>query len=61
MRGLMTLALFSADPDRVSVCFRCLRELRDRLRGQAPDGVDLDRLSMGAREAVHEPATTAGD
>lgn len=42
VRGLMTLALFGADPDRVRVCFRRLRELRDRLREQAPDGVDLD-------------------
>jgi hypothetical protein len=47
VRGLMTLALFSADPDRIRVCFRCLRQLRDRLRDQAPDGVNLDTLSMG--------------
>lgn len=47
VRGLMTLALFSADHHRVRACFRRLRELRDHLCDQAPDGVDLDRLSMG--------------
>lgn len=47
VRGLMTLALFSDDQDRVRACFRRLRALRDRLRDSAPDGVCLDRLSMG--------------
>ncbi|MEG7168136.1 alanine racemase, partial [Pseudomonas aeruginosa] len=32
VRGLMTLALLSADPARVRPCFVLLRELRDRLR-----------------------------
>lgn len=47
VRGLMTLALFSADTGRVQACFQRLRGLRDRLRQDAPSGVSLDELSMG--------------
>lgn len=47
VRGLMTLAVFSDDAPRVRACFTRLRTLRDRLRQDAPDGVDLDGLSMG--------------
>lgn len=62
VRGLMTLALFSPDPGRVRPCFVRLRELRERLRQDVPDGVDLDELSMGMSGdyelAVEEGATT---
>ena len=47
VRGLMTLALFSAEAERVRECFVLLRGLRDRLRQEAPDGIGLDELSMG--------------
>jgi len=47
VRGLMTLAVFSADTARVRQCFIVLRELRERLRQDAPDGIGLDELSMG--------------
>lgn len=47
VRGLMTLALFSDDADKVRPCFVRLRELRDRLRQSAPDGIGMDELSMG--------------
>ena len=47
VRGLMTLALFSDDAAKVRPCFVRLRELRDRLRQSAPDGVAMDELSMG--------------
>lgn len=47
VRGLMTLALFSADVVRVRPCFLRLRELRERLRQHAPQGVGLEELSMG--------------
>ena len=47
VRGLMTLALFSDDPTKVRPCFVRLRELRDRLRQDAPDGITMDELSMG--------------
>ena len=61
VRGLMTLALFSDDAARVRACFVRLRELRDRLRPQAPDGIGLDELSMGMSGdfeiAIEEGAT----
>jgi pyridoxal phosphate enzyme (YggS family) len=47
VRGLMTLALFSDDARKVRPCFVRLRELRDRLRQSAPDGIAMDELSMG--------------
>ncbi len=61
VRGLMTLALFSADAARVRRCFVLLRELRDGLREAAPDGIGFDELSMGMSGdyeiAVEEGAT----
>lgn len=57
VRGLMTLAVLSADAARV----RQLRTLRDRLRQEAPAGVSLDELSMGMSGdyeiAIEEGAT----
>lgn len=47
VRGLMTLALFSGEAERVRQCFVLLRTLRDRLRQTAPAGIGLDELSMG--------------
>jgi PLP dependent protein len=44
VRGLMTLAIHSSEPDEVRGCFRLLRELRDQVLAQ---GHDLPRLSMG--------------
>lgn len=43
-RGLMTLAVFSADTDRVRTCFRLLRDLRDKVLAVDPS---LTKLSMG--------------
>ena len=61
VRGLMTLALFSADAARVRQCFVRLRELRERLRQGAPAGVGLEELSMGMSGdfeiAIEEGAT----
>ena len=61
VRGLMTLALFSAEAERVRRCFILLRELRDRLRQSAPVGIELDALSMGMSGdfeiAIEEGAT----
>ena len=61
VRGLMTLALFSSDAERVRQCFVRLRELRDRLRQDAPPGMVLDELSMGMSGdfeiAIEEGAT----
>ncbi|MCB1567621.1 MAG: YggS family pyridoxal phosphate-dependent enzyme [Xanthomonadales bacterium] len=62
VRGLMTLALFSHDENLVRPCFVKLRELRDRLRQDAPDGIGMDELSMGMSGdfelAIAEGATT---
>lgn len=44
VRGLMTLAIHSSEPDEVRGCFRLLHELRDRASAQ---GHDLPRLSIG--------------
>ncbi|MEO7938069.1 MAG: YggS family pyridoxal phosphate-dependent enzyme [Burkholderiaceae bacterium] len=61
VRGLMTLALFSAEAERVRTCFILLRTLRDQLRENAPAGIHLDELSMGMSGdfeiAVEEGAT----
>ena len=62
VRGLMTLALFSRDEARVRPCFTRLRTLREQLRQSAPDGTDMDELSMGMSGdfelAIAEGATT---
>lgn len=59
--GLMTLAVFSSEAERVRQCFIRLRVLRDRLRQIAPAGVCLDGLSMGMSGdfeiAIEEGAT----
>ena len=47
VRGLMTLALFAAEAERVRPCFVQLRDLRERLRQSSPAGVSVDELSMG--------------
>lgn len=61
VRGLMTLAVFSPDTDLVRRCFRVLSGLRERLRDSAPEGVNLDELSMGMSGdfelAIEEGAT----
>lgn len=61
VRGLMTLAVFSAEAARVRECFILLRSLRDRLRQDCPAGIGLDDLSMGMSGdyeiAIEEGAT----
>lgn len=61
VRGLMTLALFSSDLERVRRCFVVMRELQDRLRQETPDGLSFDGLSMGMsgdfEVAIEEGAT----
>ena len=61
VKGLMTLALFSKDQDKVRPCFVRLRELRERLRQDGPDGLSWDTLSMGMSSdfewAIEEGAT----
>ncbi|MFJ5332585.1 YggS family pyridoxal phosphate-dependent enzyme [Pectobacterium versatile] len=61
VRGLMTLALFSSEAERVRQCFIRLRNLRDKLQQNAPVGIGLDELSMGMSGdfeiAIEEGAT----
>ena len=61
VRGLMTLALLSAEASRVRDCFILLRELRERLRQDAPARIALEELSMGMSGdyeiAIEEGAT----
>ena len=47
VQGLMTLAVFSEDADRVRQCFVLLRSLRDRMRAEAPELIGPGELSMG--------------
>ena len=46
VRGLMTLAVFSADRDAVAACFARMRTLQDELRASGAPG-RYDELSMG--------------
>ena len=61
VRGLMTLAVFSADENRVRPCFALLRSLRDRARETDPDLIGPGELSMGMSGdyelAIEEGAT----
>ncbi|WBU27906.1 YggS family pyridoxal phosphate-dependent enzyme [Rhodopseudomonas palustris] len=57
-RGLMTLAIFSAETGRVRGCFRLLRELRDRAIRVHPDLTELSMGMSGDFEiAIEEGAT----
>jgi pyridoxal phosphate enzyme (YggS family) len=61
IRGLMTMAALEGGPAVAAQNFTALRELRDRLRSNAPACVDLDSLSMGMSGdfeiAIREGAT----
>lgn len=61
VRGLMTMAALEGDADRTRRDFAALRELRDRVLGNAPPSIDLTKLSMGMSSdyeaAIEEGAT----
>jgi pyridoxal phosphate enzyme (YggS family) len=61
IKGLMTLAIFSSDHDRVRECFIKMREIQAMLRQEAPAGLSFDELSMGMSGdyelAIEEGAT----
>ena len=61
VRGLMTMAPLSDDPEQARPCFRALREMRDRLRDLALENAPMDHLSMGMsgdfEVAIEEGAT----
>lgn len=47
VRGLMTMAVLSEDQHAVRACFSQLKQLQERARQEAIEGIALDRLSMG--------------
>lgn len=61
VQGLMTLAVFSGNERHVRNCFKRMRNLRERLRQDAPSGLSFDELSMGMSNdfelAIEEGAT----
>lgn len=61
VKGLMTIGLFTDDPEIARPSLRLLRELRDRLRGLNIDRVEMEELSMGMsgdfETAISEGAT----
>lgn len=61
VRGLMTLAVFSPDPERVRGCFALMRRLRERLCQESRLAEQLQELSMGMSSdfeiAIGEGAT----
>ena len=61
IRGLMTIAPYTDDPESNRVYFRGLRELKDRINEAQIPGVQMDMLSMGMtgdyEVAIEEGAT----
>ncbi len=61
IRGLMTIAPYTDDPESNRVYFRGLRELKDRINALGIDRVNMDTLSMGMtgdyEVAIEEGAT----
>jgi pyridoxal phosphate enzyme (YggS family) len=61
IRGLMTMAALEGGLDVAAHNFASLRELRDRLKSNSPDCVQLNELSMGMSDdfevAIREGAT----
>ena len=61
IRGLMTIAPFTDDPESNRVYFKGLRELKDEINAQNIPGVNMDVLSMGMtgdyEVAIEEGAT----
>jgi uncharacterized pyridoxal phosphate-containing UPF0001 family protein len=43
----MTMAVLSDDTQAVRACFSQLKQLQERARQEAIEGIALDRLSMG--------------
>lgn len=61
IRGLMTMPPWFDDPEESRPYFRALRELRDRIAGEAIPRVEMRELSMGMTDdyivAIEEGAT----
>ena len=61
IRGLMTIAPYTEDPESNRPYFKGLRELKDKINGMNIPGVNMDTLSMGMtgdyKVAIEEGAT----
>ncbi len=61
IRGLMTIAPYTDDPESNRVYFKGLRELKDKINAMGIDRVNMDTLSMGMtgdyQVAIEEGAT----
>jgi len=61
IEGLMTMPPYFDDPEKARPYFIRLRELRDRIRAEGVEGVQVDELSMGMsgdfEAAIEEGAT----
>ncbi|RKM62303.1 YggS family pyridoxal phosphate-dependent enzyme [Butyrivibrio sp. CB08] len=61
IRGLMTIAPYTDDPESNRVYFKGLRELKDKINAMNIPGVNMDTLSMGMtgdyEVAIEEGAT----
>ncbi len=61
IRGLMTIAPYTDDPESNRVYFKGLRELKDRINAEKIPNVNMDTLSMGMtgdyQVAIEEGAT----
>lgn len=47
IKGLMTMAINVRNEQAIRACFRMLRQLRDQMREEAINGIEMERLSMG--------------
>jgi pyridoxal phosphate enzyme (YggS family) len=61
VRGLMTMAPYSDNPENSRPYFKALRDLRDDINGVGIAGISMDELSMGMTDdfemAIEEGAT----
>ena len=47
IKGLMTIGLFSAEEEKVRVCFKMLKDIQQQIAALNLSGVAMDELSMG--------------
>jgi pyridoxal phosphate enzyme (YggS family) len=61
IKGLMTIGLFSAETEKIRLCFRLLKDLREEIAALAIPNVEMTELSMGMsgdlETAIEEGAT----
>lgn len=61
IKGLMTIGLFSSEPEKVRKCFRLLKTIQREAKALNLPGVSLEELSMGMSGdleiAIEEGAT----